>query len=182
MEDYLEAIHELCGREGVARVRDIAGMVGVALSTVSCALRSLSAMKLVNYQPYETVTLTRRGRDIARRISGRHRVLRSFLREVLNVSEKTADEDACRLEHGVSRETVKRLVSFMEFLSLCPRTGEEWIKEFHYFCRYHEAGRECLACVNDCLRQLKRVGGKSRGENEVEVSMLSELRPGQRGR
>ena len=62
LEDYLETILLLVRRDRVARVRDIAGHMGVAMSSVTAALKSLSKRKLVNYDPYEVITLTASGR------------------------------------------------------------------------------------------------------------------------
>ena len=109
MENYLEAIYKLKQSKGAARVKDIAGETGVAVSTVSGALRSLSSQGLVNYQPYEWVTLTEPGEEIARRVDRRHRLISRFFTEVLGVDVEIAREDACRMEHGISPETVERL-------------------------------------------------------------------------
>ena len=114
MEDYLEAILRLSERGGVARVRDIAGALDVALPTVTGALRNLAGRELVNYRPYELITLTAKGREVARKTARRQEVLSRFLTEVLGVPAEAADADACRLEHGLSPGTMDRLVAFME--------------------------------------------------------------------
>ncbi len=135
MEDYLEVILRLSRETGVARARDIASSLDVKRSSVTGALRHLAEMKLVNYKPYEFITLTPKGRGAARRVTGRHEALARFFREVLGVPGPTADSDACRIEHGLSRETVDRLMGFMEFLEECPRLGLEWVRAFDGRCR-----------------------------------------------
>ena len=57
LEDYLEAICRLEQEKGFARVRDIARALGVANSTATAALQALSKKGLINYEPYEPVTL-----------------------------------------------------------------------------------------------------------------------------
>ena len=167
-EDYLEAIVSLCGERGSARARDIAASVGVTVSSVTVALRKLGRMGLVRYTPYEAVTLTPSGTRIARKIEKRHKLLHKFFREALGVSEQTADADACRLEHGLSRETVERLTAFMEFLEECPRAGSEWLGRFREQCRQKVKPRTCLKCVERWLPEIrkklrrKRAGGASR--------------------
>lgn len=151
MEDYLEAILRLSEECGVARVRDIARSVGVTLSSVSGALQKLGQMELVNYQPYEIVTLTSKGSEVAGRISRRHELLSSFLRGVLGVPDETADADACRIEHGLSRETVDRLIAFMEFLEDCPRAGPDWVEHLRERCREKLKPESCLKCIEDWL-------------------------------
>jgi DtxR family Mn-dependent transcriptional regulator len=124
-EDYLEAILHLSGEGGVARVRDIAAEVGVTLSTVSRALKGLAARGLVNYRPYEVITLTPEGREIAQRISRRHDLLARFLADVLGVDRETAEADACRIEHDLSREAAARLAALMGVLEASPQFREQ---------------------------------------------------------
>ncbi|MBN1809550.1 MAG: metal-dependent transcriptional regulator, partial [Planctomycetes bacterium] len=114
MENYLEAILKLTQEGGAAHVRDIAGAVGVTLPTVTGTLRNLARRNLVRYRPYEAVRLTPKGRDVARKINRRHRLLYAFFRDVLGVGPETADADACRVEHGLSVETVDGLAGFMD--------------------------------------------------------------------
>jgi len=126
MEDYLEVILALSAEGGVARARDIASAMKVSRPSVTGALRQLAGHGLVNYKPYELITLTPEGADAARRVSRRHDILLRFLREVLSVGKEIAERDACRIEHGLSRETADRLVAFMEFLEERPRFASDW--------------------------------------------------------
>jgi len=126
MEDYLEAILALSAESGVARARDIASAMKVSRPSVTGALRQLAGHGLVNYKPYELITLTPEGDDAARRVSRRHDVLLHFLHGALGVGKETAERDACRIEHGLSRETADRLVAFMEFLEERPRFTSDW--------------------------------------------------------
>lgn len=120
MEDYLEIIYRLGSERGTVRACDIASSLGVKMPSVSGALRTLAARGLVNYRPYEEVSLTRSGFDAARGVDRRHRVLLGFLHEVLGVDRRTAETDACRLEHILSTPSMNRLTMFMD-----DRPGEE---------------------------------------------------------
>jgi len=122
LEDYLEAIAELGRGAAPARSRDIATRVRVHKSTVTAALRSLSAKGLVIYTPYAAVQLTDAGRRVAAQVCRRHRQLRRFLGEVLGLASGEADATACRVEHAVDREVVDRLVRLGEFLE----SSAEW--------------------------------------------------------
>ena len=155
MEDYLEAILRLSEEGGVARVRDIANAVDVTPSTVSGALRNLADLELVNYRPYEVITLTSKGSEVAGRISRRHELLSRFFRVALGVPDETADADACRLEHGLSRETVDRLIAFMEFLEDCPRAGPNWVEHFRERCREELKPGSCLKCIEGWLPEAR---------------------------
>lgn len=133
LEDYVEAIARLIAEKGAARVRDLAQALSVHKSTVTAALRSLAEKELINYAPYETATLTSKGKKLAREIVRRHNVIQSFLSEVLLVPEKVAAENACRMEHVMDKGVLRRLSLFAEFVKECPRTGEDWLSRFGYY-------------------------------------------------
>lgn len=127
-EDYLEAILFLVRQHRVPRVRDIASRLGVGMPSVTSALKILSKRKLVNYDPYEFVTLTEPGRALAEQIARRHDDLTSFLVDVLGLSPQTAQANACRMEHAVDDEVLERLRSLAEFVNRCPQGGWKWDK------------------------------------------------------
>ena len=116
-EDYLEAILLEIRQRGAARVRDVAGRLQVAMPSVTGALKTLAKRGLVNYRPYELVTLTERGRRLAEKIAGRHRALQAFFTDVLGVDAAAAERNACRIEHAVDDELLARLESFAAFVA-----------------------------------------------------------------
>ena len=113
LEDYIEAIYVLVkdGRE--ACVRDVAAMLGVKMPSVVKAIRELKKFELVTQEPYASISLTAKGKRVATHILGRHTLLRTFLVK-LGVSEERADEDACRMEHILSAETMDKIRIFTE--------------------------------------------------------------------
>ncbi len=147
LEDYLEAILFLIRRGRVARVRDIAKRVGVGMSSVTAALRALSKRGLVNYDPYQVITLTDAGREVAERIAQRHDVLRRFLTDVLGLDRELADTNACRMEHSIDADVLERLRDFAEFLRTCPRAGEDWTAKFLTFCSRQRSVEQCRQCL-----------------------------------
>ena len=117
IEDYLEAIIVL-DREGggPVRVTDLSERLGVSKPSVSAAVRRLAEIGWVMHERYGGVELTPQGRTRAAEIAARHDLLHRFLTLVLGVDEATAQEDACRLEHVLSDDTIRRLGLFVEFL------------------------------------------------------------------
>lgn len=111
LEDYIEAIHVLLDDKGEACVHDIAAMLGVKMPSVVKALRELKKMGLATQEPYSPVELTPKGTALAAQVLERHTMLRLFLVK-LGVSRKTADIDACRMEHILSAETLDRIAAF----------------------------------------------------------------------
>lgn len=116
LEDYLEAILIICQEQGEARSKDIIEHLDVSGPSVTEALQLLRKKELVNYFPYEAITLTDKGEEIARDVLYRHETLRDFFIEVLGVDEIMADEGACRMEHAASREIIDRMVKYTHYL------------------------------------------------------------------
>jgi len=114
MEDYLEAVSFCSNDDGVARVVDIRDMLGVKTPSVTGALKTLAAAGYVVHERYGGVTLTPKGKLAAEDVKKRHALMSRFLIEVLGVSPKTANADACRLEHVVSKETLSKLHAYLQ--------------------------------------------------------------------
>jgi DtxR family Mn-dependent transcriptional regulator len=162
LEDYLEAILELESTQKVARVKDIADKLGVLRGSVSTAIKKLADLGLIHYEPYSFITLTSSGRKAASLISRRHTILLRFLRDVLKLDPEQAEQNACRMEHAMDDSTVERLVQFIEYISSCPRTGEDWVDSFEEFLSDREKTREdCLKCLEGCYRRLHEEGSDS---------------------
>lgn len=125
LEDYLEAIFNLCRFDSAARSRDIAESLNVHKSTVTAALKSLGQMNLINYAPYEAVTLTPEGRRLAEDVAHRHAALKDFFVNVLHVDGEVAESAACGMEHSIPREIVEKLAQFAIQMRGCPRLDEE---------------------------------------------------------
>jgi len=169
LEDYLEAIYNLIQKNRVARSRDIAQKLDVSGASVTGALRALSERNLVNYAPYELVTLTNRGRKLAERVVQRHKALKTFFVTVLGLGEKEAGENACRIEHAVSEQLMERLTRFAEFIQVCPRAGARWLEGFGYFCAHPDCGRspeQCRRCMTDAPGESGADSGGSHGAPE----------------
>ena len=113
LEDYLEAIYMIISEERPAQVRDIARMLCVKMPSVVKAVHELKNLELVTQEPYAPVKLTAKGTRLARLIMDRHTLLRAFLVK-LGVSRRTADRDACLMEHILSAETLDRIRTYTE--------------------------------------------------------------------
>ncbi len=113
MEDYLEAISLASNEDGLARVTDIRDLLKVKTPSVTGALRVLAEGGYLKHEPYRGVTLTAKGRRTAEDVKKRHAILSRFLTDVLGVAPKTANIDACKMEHTVSKETLEKLHAFL---------------------------------------------------------------------
>jgi DtxR family Mn-dependent transcriptional regulator len=113
MEDYLEAIMLLDREREGATVTSISRFLEVKKPSVTAALSKLAESGLVEHQKYGEVVLTAEGRRTARDVYHRHTTLLHFLTDVLGVDARTAEEDACKLEHSLSAASVAKLTEFV---------------------------------------------------------------------
>jgi DtxR family Mn-dependent transcriptional regulator len=116
-----------------ARAKDIADRLQVNSSSVTGALHGLKERGLVNYEPYDLITLTPRGLRTAREVVRRHEALRSFFVEVLGIAETEAESAACRMEHAMSPLVFDRLVRFVEFVGNAPNARLRWDNDLGEF-------------------------------------------------
>lgn len=151
LEDYIEAIYHIIEEKLVARSKEIAARLGVSRASVTEALRALAKKGLINYEPYEAITMTEQGKKVAEDVIFRHDSLKSFFIEVLAIDDKTAEEAACKVEHAAPGEVIRRMVSFTEFLKVCPRGGTDLIKGFADYCEQGKTKVNCDECIANCL-------------------------------
>ena len=109
-EDYLETILILREQLGMVRSIDIVHHLDYTKPSVSVAMKRLRENGYIEMDGDGHITLLPPGEAIAQRIYDRHKLLTEFFVR-LGVSEKTAAEDACRIEHDISEETFEKLLA-----------------------------------------------------------------------
>ena len=112
-EDYLETILMLSKKLPVVRSIDIANEMGYKKSSVSIAMKNLREAEHIRVTKEGYIYLTDSGKEIAEVIYERHQILSSWLIK-LGVDKKVAEEDACRIEHDISKESfnvIKKAIS-----------------------------------------------------------------------
>jgi len=112
-EDYLEMILRLTEEKGYARSVDIAMGLGVSKPSVSVAMKQLREGNYIVMDKDNYISLTETGMEIAQRIYERHKVLTRML-TMIGVDEKTAEDDACKVEHDISVQTFTALKDQLE--------------------------------------------------------------------
>lgn len=153
LEDYIEAIYHIIDEKLVARSKEIAARLNVSRASVTEALRALAKKGLINYAPYEAITMTEKGRKVAEDVIFRHETLKRFFMEVLALDEQIAEEGACKIEHAAPPEIISRMISFIDFMQRCPRGGDDLINGFNDFCTQGKTRVDCASCVSNCLDQ-----------------------------
>jgi DtxR family Mn-dependent transcriptional regulator len=151
LEDYIEAIYHIIDEKLVARSKEIAAKLDVSRASVTEALRALSKKGLINYAPYEAITLTDSGKTVAEDVIFRHDALKQFFIEVLAIDTTIAEEGACRIEHSAPPEIIARMISFTKFIKVCPRGGDDLIRGFAKYCTEGRQEEKCNSCISGCL-------------------------------
>jgi DtxR family transcriptional regulator, Mn-dependent transcriptional regulator len=131
-EDYLKTIDSIIEEKGYAKVKDVAKELELGPSTVTGMFKKLDKEGYINYEKYGGVTLTKKGKEIASKTKEKYSMLKDFLMN-LGLDEKTAEEDACKVEHVLNPKTTQTLEKFIEFTN---RIDESHILEhFRYFAK-----------------------------------------------
>ena len=114
-QNYLKAIWSLGEWSDIpVTASALAARVGVKLSTASDAVRKLASQDFVEHTPYGSVSLTPQGQAFAVAMVRRHRLIESFLVEVLGYRWDQVHDEAETLEHAVSDFMVQRMDEFLE--------------------------------------------------------------------
>ena len=112
-EMYLESIYVLSQKGGHVRSVDISEYMGYSKPSVSRAVSLLKNGGYIVMDGDNYISLTESGLEIAQKIYERHTVLTAMLVR-MGVSEETATEDACRMEHAISDETFEAIKSHID--------------------------------------------------------------------
>ena len=130
LEDYLEAIYIINIDKKVVRVKEIAGFLKVTTPSVVDAVSKLEKKGLVNHERYGYLSLSKAGNSIAKDIYNKHSYIYKLLNGVLGVDDLNSEEDACGIEHHISKPTLHKIVSFMNFIEENPEIYEQFMDNF----------------------------------------------------
>src|SRR6266516_1299606 len=120
VEDYLERILELINSKGYARVIDIAAALKISQASVTNMVQRLDTERLLKYEKYRGLILTAAGKNLARKIAYRHKLLTDFLR-LLGLNDRVIYHDVEGMEHHVSPPTLRAIEALTLQLRRRPR-------------------------------------------------------------
>jgi len=143
MEEYLEAMYMLYVKKRVIRLKDLAKILRIRPASIVNYLDRLNEEGFVEYRKREYIKLTEKGFRYAREIYKRHVLIRKFLQILLDIPEDIADLDACYIEHGLHKETLDRIIKFVEFVAGCPKGFPRWLEHLRYYYTHGEYPEEC---------------------------------------
>jgi DtxR family Mn-dependent transcriptional regulator len=114
-ENYLKSIYHLSLNAENVSTNQLAAFINTKASSVTDMLKKLADKGLINYTPYQGVTLSKAGEKIAVNIIRKHRLWEYFLVEKLDFKWDEVHEMAEELEHISSNELIDRLDKFMGY-------------------------------------------------------------------
>lgn len=112
-ENYLETIYSLIEKNGSVRSIDIANELGFSKPSISVAMKGFREEGYILVDREGKISLTGKGLEVATRVYERHQLIAKALM-ALGVSESTAYEDSCKLEHGLSDESFEKIKEHVE--------------------------------------------------------------------
>lgn len=111
-EEYLKNMYILQKQNGNIRVTDIANKMNCTKPSVNKAINNLKESKLVNYESYGTIELTKEGENLAKKILETYDIVYLFLKEVLNLQEEQASKEAEQMKLSMADETINKLAKY----------------------------------------------------------------------
>lgn len=123
-QDYLKVVYSLSKNNEVVNNTDIAQKLAVSPASVTEMLKKLSEEGYIKYSPYHGSALTEKGLKEAQKVTRKHRLLESFLSNVLHIGKDKVHVEACQLEHALSDEAEESLCRFLKHPDTCPDDGK----------------------------------------------------------
>lgn len=142
LEEYLKTMYILQKQNGDIRVTDIAKKMNCTKPSVNKALNNLKDNKLINYETYGKIELTLEGENLAKKILEAYDIVYVFLKDVLELNKKEAEDEAEKIKMTLSDNTLNELAKYvhkvLDFNSLD--------------CGYDINKEKCRSCSRRTLR------------------------------
>lgn len=116
MEDYVEMIYRLSIESGFTRVHELSEALNVQPPSVTKMIQKLSKLKILKYEKYGVIMLKDNGIKIAKSLIIRHNTIDRFLK-ILGVDNSKVLEETEKIEHTISKQTVKCFANYIKFIN-----------------------------------------------------------------
>jgi len=123
-QDYLKTVYSLSKNGEIVNNTDIAQKLNVTPASVTEMLKKLADENYIKYSPYQGSTLTQKGLKEAQKVTRKHRLLESFLSNVLRIGNDKVHQEACQMEHTLSDEAEESLCRLLKHPDTCPDDGK----------------------------------------------------------
>ena len=113
LEEYIKTMYVLRIKKGEIRVTDVADLMNCSKPSVNKALNNLKSEKLVNYETYGKIELTKQGEDLAKKILEAYDILYLFLKDVIELDEEKAHIEAEKIKLTIEDNTLNKLAKYI---------------------------------------------------------------------
>jgi DtxR family Mn-dependent transcriptional regulator len=169
-QDYLKVVYSLSKNGDLVSNTDISQKLAVAPASVTEMLKKLSEEGYIKYSPYHGSTLTEKGVKEAQKITRKHRLLESFLSNVLHIGKDKVHVEACQMEHALSDEAEESLCRFLQHPDTCPDDG-----------KVIPACDLPFSSCEECI-QLHKKGLEQVGRRDKNLTSIRDLKDGKYGK
>lgn len=165
IEDYLKALYILSRNGKSISTTEIAEHFKIAPASVTEMLKKLAKSGYVKYSPYHGAHLSKKGFQVAEKITRKHRLLERFLHDVLRIRTDKVHVEACEMEHALSDEAEESLCRFLNHPDKCPDDDK-------IIPACNMPFSSCEECVAVHKEGLEEVG--KRNQNLISICSLKE--------
>ena len=113
LEEYLKTMYILKKQNGNIRVTDVAKKMNCTKPSVNKAIYNLKDNGLLNYESYGTIELTEEGENLAKKILEAYDIVYVFLKDVLNIEESAAKQEAEKIKTTITDNTINKLAKYV---------------------------------------------------------------------
>ncbi len=136
-EEYIKNMYILKKQNGKIRVTDIAKKMKCSKPSVNKAINILKEEKLINYETYGTIELTKQGENLAKKILEAYDITYLFMKDVLNLDEEEAKSEAEKIKSTISDNTINKLAKYVH--------NALGLKSLN--CNYDINNEQCRSCI-----------------------------------
>lgn len=146
LEEYLKTIYILKKQNGNIRVTDIANKMNCSKPGVNKAINNLKANGLINYEIYGAIELTKKGEEHAKKILETYDIVYLFFKEVLNLEDNIAKQEAENVKLAITDETTNKLAKYTHKV----------LDLYDLDCNYDVNQERCRSCKRRTTRTIKK--------------------------
>jgi DtxR family Mn-dependent transcriptional regulator len=169
-QDYLKAVYGLAKNGDLVSNAEISQKLDVAPASVTEMLKKLSEEGYVKYSPYHGSALTEKGLREAQKVARKHRLLETFLSDVLHIGKDKVHVQACQMEHALSDEAEESLCRLLKHPDTCSDDG----KTIPACNLPFSSCEECIKLHNQGLEEV--------GKRDKNLTPIRELKGGKYGK
>lgn len=136
-EEYIKNMYILKKQNGKIRVTDIAKKMKCSKPSVNKAINILKEEKLINYETYGTIELTKQGENLAKKILEAYDITYLFMKDVLNLDEEEAKSEAEKIKSTINDNTINKLAKYVH--------NALGLKSLN--CNYDINNEQCRSCI-----------------------------------